>query len=119
MILVVGGAGYIGSHVIKLLRDLGEPHLVFDNFEQGHRAALRGSPFFEGDLRTVADVKGCFAANPSIDAVMHFAAYIAVGESEQRPSKYWHNNTSGVLNLLDAMTDSGVQKMVFSSTAAI
>jgi UDP-glucose 4-epimerase len=119
MILVIGGAGYIGSHMIKLLRDRGEPHLVFDNFEQGHRGALKGSPFFEGDLRHPADLAKCFEQNPDIDIVMHFAAYIAVGESERAPGKYWENNTEGVLHILEAMRTSGVTRLVFSSTAAI
>lgn len=119
MILVIGGAGYIGSHMVKLLRDRGTPHLVLDNFEQGHRRAIGGSPFFEGDLRKPDDLRRCFAENPGIDLVMHFAAYIAVGESERAPGKYWGNNTSGVLNILEAMREAGVGRIVFSSTAAI
>lgn len=118
MVLVVGGAGYIGSHMCRLLRESGEPHLVFDSFEQGHRAALLGSPSFEGDLRRPEDLARVFAEHP-IDVVMHFAAYISVGESVREPGKYWRNNTAGVLNLLDAMRDAGVGKLVFSSTAAI
>ena len=118
MVLVVGGAGYIGSHMCRLLREAGEPHLVFDNFEQGHRGALLGSPAFEGDLRQADDLNRVFAQN-SIDVVMHFAAYISVGESVREPGKYWRNNTAGVLNLLDAMRGAGVSKFVFSSTAAI
>ena len=119
MILVVGGAGYIGSHMLKLLRESGEEHVVFDNFEQGHRAALQGSLGIKGDLRNPHDLATAFKQHPSIDVVMHFAAYISVGESVREPSKYWHNNTAGVLNLLDAMRDAKVDKFVFSSTAAI
>lgn len=118
MILVVGGAGYIGSHLCKLLRDRSEPHVVFDNFEQGHRAAVPGSPVFEGDLRNQADLERVFQEH-KIDLVMHFAAYISVGESVREPAKYWQNNTAGVLNLLQAMDHAGVRSIVFSSTAAI
>ncbi len=119
MILVVGGAGYIGSHMLKLLRDENEEHIVFDNFEQGHRDALLGSPSFQGDLRNPNDLLRVFEKHPDIDVVMHFAAYISVGESVREPSKYWHNNTAGVLNLVDAMRFAKVNKLVFSSTAAI
>ncbi len=119
MILVIGGAGYIGSHLIKLLRDRKEAHLVFDNFEQGHRGALQGSPYFEGDLRDPTSLALCFTEHPEIDVVMHFAAYISVGESERDPAKYWGNNTCGVLNLLEAMHRFKETKLVFSSTAAI
>lgn len=119
MILVVGGAGYIGSHMLKLLRESGEDHLVFDNFEHGHREALQGSNAVQGDLRNANDLLELFAKHENIDVVMHFAAYISVGESVREPSKYWHNNTTGVLNLLDTMRIGGVNKFVFSSTAAI
>lgn len=119
MILVVGGAGYIGSHMLKLLREQNEPHIVFDSFENGHRGALQGSDAIQGDLRNSKDLADAFAKHPDIDVVMHFAAYISVGESVREPSKYWHNNTAGVLNLLDAMKQAKVNKFVFSSTAAI
>src|SRR5438270_1416274 len=119
MILVVGGAGYIGSHMLKLLREENEPHLVFDNFEHGHRGALQGSAAVQGDLRNPNDLLRVFAEQPESDVVMHFAAYISVGESVREPSKYWHNNTAGVLNLVDAMRFAKVNKLVFSSTAAI
>jgi len=105
--------------MLKLLRERNEPHLVFDNFENGHRGALQGSPSVQGDLRNPNDLLELFARHKDIDVVMHFAAYISVGESVREPSKYWHNNTSGVLNLLDAMRLAGVSKFVFSSTAAI
>ncbi len=118
MILVVGGAGYIGSHMCKLLREAGEEHVVFDNLEQGHREALQGSPLFEGDLRRPEDLAEAFRRYP-IDTVMHFAAYIAVGESVQQPGKYYRNNVAGVLNLLEAMVEAGVDRLIFSSTAAI
>jgi len=118
MILVVGGAGYIGSHMCKLLRDAGEPHLVFDNLSQGHRAAVQGSCLFEGDLRSRGALDKAFQENP-IDLVMHFAAFISVGESVREPAKYWDNNTVGVYTLLEAMREHKIDQFVFSSTAAI
>lgn len=118
MILVVGGAGYIGSHMCKLLRSVGEPHLVFDNLSQGHREAVEDSPFIKGDLRNRDDLDRAFGDN-AIDLVMHFAAYISVGESVREPAKYWDNNTAGVLTLLNAMRAHHIDKFVFSSTAAI
>jgi UDP-glucose 4-epimerase len=119
MILVVGGAGYIGSHMVKTLRDAEEAHVVFDSFEKGHRQALQGSPWVEGDLRNPDDVRRVFDRFPTIDVVMHFAAYILVGESVHQPAKYYRNNTAGVLNLVDSMQETGVDKLVFSSTAAV
>lgn len=119
MILVLGGAGYIGSHFLQRLRETGEPHLVFDNLEQGHVGALQGSPFFRGDVRNADDLKRVFSENPSIDVVIHFAAYIAVGESVQNPGKYFSNNTLAVVGLLEAMREANLNKIVFSSTAAI
>lgn len=118
MILVVGGAGYIGSHMCKLLRESGEPHLVFDNLEQGHAEALQGSALVRGDLRQPEDLDRVFR-DYRIDTVMHFAAYIAVGESVVSPGRYYRNNVVGVLNLLEAMVQAGVDKLIFSSTAAI
>lgn len=118
MILVVGGAGFIGSHICKLLRKSEVEHVVFDNFEQGHRKAVTGSSVFEGDLRNPDDLARVFASN-RIDLVMHFAAYISVGESVREPGKYFTNNTSGVTNLLTAMATANVDKFVFSSTAAV
>lgn len=119
MVLVVGGAGYIGSHILWLLREASAAHIVFDNLENGHRGALHGSPNFQGDLRNPADLDRCFAEHPEIDSVINFAAYIAVGESEREPAKYWKNNTAGMLNLLEAMQKAKVGRLVFSSTAAI
>ena len=119
MILILGGAGYIGSHMLQRLRETGEPHLVFDNLEQGHEAALQGSPLFRGDVRNADDLRRVFAENPDIDVVIHFAAYIAVGESVKDPGKYFLNNTMAVVGLLDAMRAANVNKIVFSSTAAI
>lgn len=118
MIMVVGGAGYIGSHVVRQLRESGIPHLVFDNLSSGHRAAIGSSALIKGDLRSRADLDRVFAEH-TIDLVMHFAAHISVGESVMHPAKYFDNNTAGVLTLLDSMRHSGIQKFVFSSTAAV
>lgn len=118
MILVVGGAGYIGSHMCKLLRESNEPHVVFDSLENGHRESVAGSDLVVGDLRRAEDLKEVFKRH-SIDLVMHFAAYISVGESVRDPGKYFENNTSGVLTLLDVMREFGAKHFVFSSTAAI
>ncbi len=118
MILVVGGAGYIGSHMCKLLRQTGEQHLVFDNLERGHREALQGSPFVMGDLREPESLARVFAEH-EIDLVMHFAAYIEVGESVKDPSSFYTNNFFGVQELLEAMRKAKVDKIVFSSTAAV
>jgi UDP-glucose 4-epimerase len=118
MIMVVGGAGYIGSHMCKLLREAGEQYFVFDNLEQGHEEALQDAPFFRGDLRNPADVARALEYHRP-DVVMHFAAYISVGESVREPGKYWHNNTEGVRLLLEAMRQVAITKFVFSSTAAI
>ncbi len=118
MILVIGGAGYIGSHVLKALRQAGIEHLAFDNLSKGHQAALAGSPLYQGDIRSPEDLDGVFKSN-TIDAVMHFAAYIEVGESVSNPGKYYENNLMGVLNLVQKMNKHGIAKLVFSSTAAV
>ena len=119
MILLLGGAGFIGSHMGLLLRQAGEPYVVFDNLERGHRQALQpGAPFVLGDLRDPKSLERVFAEFP-VSLVMHFAAYIEVGESVHDPSKFYWNNLNGVLILLDTMRRHGVDKLVFSSTAAI
>lgn len=118
MILVVGGAGFVGSLVAAALRDAGTEHLIFDSLEKGHRAAMGDSPFVMGDIRRAADLERVFAEFP-ISLVMHFAAYIEVGESYRDPSRYWWNNVTGTLSLLEAMRNHGVDRLVFSSTAAV
>ena len=118
-ILVVGGAGYIGSICTELLLDEGQEAAVFDNLGEGHRRAVDSrAKFIEGDL---ADREKIQAALSSIrpDAVMHFAASALVGESMRDPSKYFRNNISNGLNLLDAMVATRVGRLVFSSTCAI
>ncbi|MCH8980356.1 MAG: UDP-glucose 4-epimerase GalE [Armatimonadetes bacterium] len=118
MVLVTGGAGYIGSHVCKLLRERRIDHVIFDNLERGHQRAAGKSPVFFGDVRDRVSLDRLFSEF-DIDQVMHFAAYIEVGESVQKPSQFYRNNVGGTLNLLEAMTRAGVHKIVFSSTAAI
>ena len=116
-VLVTGGTGYIGSHTVKMLAEKGYNPVVFDNLSKGHREAVAGYPFELGDLGDKARLTKVFKKH-HIDAVMHFAAFIEVGESVKEPSKYYHNNVAKVLNLLDAMVENGVKYFVFSSTAA-
>lgn len=118
-ILVVGGAGYIGSVATAMLAEHGNAVIVFDNLEKGHRQAVHESArLVVADLRDKAAVKTVFDDN-KIDAVMHFGAYSLVGESMTQPDKYFNNNTEGGRVLLDAMRDHNVRRIVFSSTAAV
>lgn len=119
MILVTGGAGYIGSHCVLKLQELGEKVVVFDNLSTGHIETVErlGVEFVRGDLRNSEDIQGVFDKY-NIDAVVHFAAFSQVGESVKEPYKYFQNNVCGSLNLLDAMVKHNVKKIVFSSTAA-
>jgi UDP-glucose 4-epimerase len=118
MVLVTGGAGYIGSHMCKLLREKRIEHVVFDNLEKGHERATGRSSVFFGDLRDRVSVDRLFAEF-EIDAVLHFAAYSEVGESTKKPSQYYRNNVGGAQNLIEAMARAKVEKIVFSSTAAV
>ncbi|MDP2829687.1 MAG: UDP-glucose 4-epimerase GalE [Sulfuricellaceae bacterium] len=116
-VLVVGGAGYIGSHMVLALRDAGYEVVVFDNLSRGFADAVGDLPLVAGDLRSISDLDACFAAN-QIDLVMHFAALAYVGESVTEPELYYQNNVVGALNLLSAMRRHGVRRFVFSSTCA-
>lgn len=116
-VLVTGGAGYIGSHTAAELLERGENVVVVDNLDQGHREAVQGVKLYEADLRDREALKTIFAEN-NIDAVIHFAASSLVGESMRDPGKYYHNNVYGTLCLLEEMKEAGVNKIVFSSTAA-
>ncbi|MCW5943811.1 MAG: UDP-glucose 4-epimerase GalE [Fimbriimonadaceae bacterium] len=118
MVLVVGGAGYIGSHMVRLLRERGVPHAVYDNFEEGYREAVAGSDIIEGDLRNPTDLDRALSGG-RFDTVMHFAAYIEVGQSVREPARFYENNLIGVKNLVDAMVRYKTKRLVFSSTAAI
>ena len=117
-VLVCGGAGYIGSNMTAMLNSQGHEPVVYDNLSKGHRAAIGHTSFVEGDLD---DYKLLLETlkKYDIEAVMHFAAFIEVGESVQEPLKYYRNNLSCTQNLLSAMEASGVEKFVFSSTAAV
>jgi UDP-glucose 4-epimerase len=117
-VLVVGGAGYIGSHMVKMLVDEGHAVVTFDNLSSGFRDAVLGGEFVKGDLADKARLDEVFTAHQP-EAVMHFASSIQVGESVKHPDKYYFNNFSNTLNLLDAMVKHGVQYFIFSSTAAV
>jgi UDP-glucose 4-epimerase len=118
-ILVVGGAGYIGSVCAELLLNEGHDVAIFDNLTEGHRAAVDPrATFSEGDLSDRQSI-GAAISTVRPDAVMHFAANALVGESMENPSKYFRNNVGNGLNLLDAMVESRVARLVFSSTCAI
>ncbi|MGC2855121.1 UDP-glucose 4-epimerase GalE [Novispirillum sp. DQ9] len=116
-ILVVGGAGYIGSHACKALAAEGFIPVVFDNFHRGHRWAVQWGPLVEGDIRDAAALDAAFAAHRPV-AVMHFAALSEVGESVKRPYDFYSNNVCGTLSLLQAMERAGCATIVFSSTCA-
>jgi len=117
-VLVVGGAGYIGSHCVRQLLAAGHVPVVLDNFIYGHRAALTPSvKLYEASMADAAALDRIFTAE-RIDVVMHFAAYCYVGESVTDPLKYYQNNVGATLELLAAMLKHGVKKFVFSSTCA-
>lgn len=116
-ILVVGGAGYIGSHMVKRLGQLGCQVTTLDNLSAGHRDAVLCGEFVQGDMADVALLNRVFAQG-QFDAVMHFASFIQVGESVQEPAKYYANNVVNTLQLLDVMRAHGVKQFIFSSTAA-
>ena len=117
-ILVAGGAGYIGSHMVQALRSADCDVLVLDDLSGGHRDAVRGAELVVGSLADRALLDQLLGAQ-RFDAVMHFASFIQVGESVREPAKYYRNNLINTLNLLDAMVAHRVQRFVFSSTAAI
>ena len=117
-ILVAGGAGYIGSHMVALLVKRGYEVVVADNLRTGHWQAVKGArKMYVGDLRDGAFLHQIFTEN-KIDGVINFAAFSLVGESVTNPLKYYGNNVEGAVSLLSAMQAHGVDKIVFSSTAA-
>jgi len=116
-VLVVGGAGYIGSHACKALHKAGYTPVVYDNLVYGHEDAVKWGPFEKGDLLDAARLDEVLTRYKPI-CVMHFAAFAYVGESVTDPSKYYGNNITGSLSLLDAMRRNGVDTIVFSSTCA-
>ena len=117
-ILVCGGAGYIGSHMAQWLAAHGHAPTVLDNFSTGHRAAVRWGDLVEADLQDPGSLERTFAGR-RFDAVMHFCARSLVGESVRQPYDYYANNVAGTLNLLETMRRHGVERLVFSSTAAV
>jgi len=118
MILVTGGAGYVGSHCVKELLRQNREVVIFDNLDQGVREAVLSEPFVEGDLLRREDLERVFDQY-EIDAVMHFAALASVGDSMRNPQRYYENNVIGTLNLLGAMHEHGVKRLIFSSSAAV
>jgi UDP-glucose-4-epimerase GalE len=117
LILVTGGAGYIGSHTVKALKSAGFQPVIFDNFSTGHRSFIKATPTFEGDLCKPSDIAQAFSEY-SIDGVLHFAGKALVGESTHKPELYYETNLVGGLNLLNAMRQCGVKYLIFSSTCA-
>lgn len=119
MILVCGGAGYVGSHMVRALAERGEASVVIDNCRTGHKAAVHpGAAFHEADIRNRGALDSIFSRYP-IDTVIHFAASTQVGESVQKPLEYFNNNVTGMQTLLEAMAARGVGRLVFSSSAAV
>jgi len=116
-ILVTGGAGYVGSHACKVLKQAGWDPVVFDNLSTGHRWSVKWGPLVEGDLAD-GDTVCRVIAEHRIQAVLHFAASVFVGESMTNPQHYFRNNFVNSLNLLDGMVQSGVKYLIFSSTCA-
>jgi UDP-glucose-4-epimerase GalE len=116
-VLVTGGAGYIGSHAAKALSKAGMVPVVLDNLSRGHRDTVRWGPFVKAEIGDQAAVREVIREY-SIDAVIHFAAFAYVGESMQVPGRYFENNVMGTLNLLEAMREEQVKKIVFSSSCA-
>ncbi|HSX04090.1 MAG TPA: UDP-glucose 4-epimerase GalE [Rhabdochlamydiaceae bacterium] len=117
-VLVVGGAGYIGSHVCKALAANGDIPITFDNLSSGHKWAVKWGPFFEGDILNTDQLeKAILLHRPT--AVIHLASYIDVRESKRDPLKYYENNLVGTLSLLQVLCKHQIKKLIFSSSAAI
>ncbi|GAB2025332.1 UDP-glucose 4-epimerase GalE [Lactovum odontotermitis] len=118
-VLVLGGAGYIGSHAVEMLMDKGYDVAVIDNLVTGHREAVpENIRFYEGDVRDRAFMRATFAAEKNIEGLMHFCAYSLVGESMEKPAMYFDNNVGGCISILEIMQEFDVKHIVFSSTAA-
>jgi UDP-glucose 4-epimerase len=117
-VLVIGGAGYIGSHMGKMLKGKGCRITVFDNLSRGFRDAVMTDDFVQGDLLNISDLRNLFQSR-TFDVVMHFSALCYVGESAQCPLMYYRNNVEGTVNLLNVMKEARVDKFVFSSSCAV
>ena len=117
-VLICGGAGYVGSHNVKAFAEHGEKVIVVDSLETGHRASVpEGMKFYKADIRDSEALDKVFAEN-DIESVVHFCAYSLVGESMEKPLKYFDNNVGGMISLLEAMHKHDVKRIIFSSTAA-
>jgi UDP-glucose-4-epimerase GalE len=117
-ILVTGGAGYIGSHTVRVLRSLDHRVVVIDTLERGRLDALQGAPFVQGSIADEEFV-GRVIRDHGVTDIVHFAAYKSAGESMEHPGMYWHNNVQGTAHLLEAAVANGVRRIVFSSSAAV
>jgi len=115
-VLVIGGAGYIGSHTARVLHKHGHEAIIYDNLSTGYETLTKGFELVTGDIAETAKLRPVMNR---VDAVMHFAAYAYVGESVRDPRKYFRNNVEGALNLLNTCLDAGVRSFVFSSTCAV
>jgi UDP-glucose 4-epimerase len=118
VVLVTGGAGYIGAHCAKALSEAGFLPVAYDNLSTGHESFVRWGPLVRGDIRDTGEVLQALRTHGAV-AVMHFAAFSLVGESVCDPQKYYLNNLAGTLSLLQAMREAGCHKLVFSSTGAV
>jgi len=116
IVLVIGGAGYIGSHTARALKRAGHEVIIFDNLSTGYEVLASGFELIKGDI---LDARALNAALSRVDAIMHFAAHAYVGESVTNPKKYFHNNVEGGLALLNAALEADVKKIIFSSTCAV
>lgn len=116
IVLVIGGAGYIGSHAARVLKRAGHEVIIFDNLSTGYECLASGFELIKGDI---LDAEALKAALNRVDAIMHFAAHAYVGESVANPKKYFHNNVEGGLALLNAALEADVKKIIFSSTCAV
>lgn len=117
-VLITGGAGYIGSITTRLIRSTGREVVVVDSLENGHPRAVGDAPFVKGDIADT-ELIGKVCREHGVDEVVHFAAYKAVGESMENPTKYFRNNVAGSQRLLEALSNAGVERVVFSSTAGL
>ncbi len=117
-VLVTGGAGYIGSHTVRQLRQRGEQVVVLDSLEFGHRESIADTPLVVGDIADT-ELVAATIADHAVDSIVHFAAYKAAGESFEKPGRYFINNVGGTARLLDAAQRAGVRRVVFSSTCAL
>jgi UDP-glucose-4-epimerase GalE len=117
-VLVTGGAGYIGSHTVRALRNAGRDVVVLDTLELGRADAVIDAPLVVGDI-TDGELVGQLIAEHGVTQVVHFAAYKSVGESMEHPTKYWRNNVAGTIELVDACLTAGVDQIVFSSSCSV